>query len=290
MKFSLYLGCPVWSCGQWAGDVYPQGTRREQWLNWYGKTFNTVEGNSSFYALPTCAMVQRWCDDTPAHFRFALKFPRLISHELRLRSCAEPLRAWLQVLAVLAERGRLGPAFLQLPPNFSGAEFDNLSRFLRALPREFPWAVEVRHRDWFDEGEQEKRLREQLQTLAIDTVLFDSRALFQAPPGDPHEQEAQGRKPQTPYRQTTTGKSPMLRFIGRNSVAQNQAFIDQWVPVVIEWLRQGLTPYVFTHTADDRFAPQFARAFAAALSKSAPEFSFDIPKPPQPPQQQPLFD
>ena len=49
----IRLGCPVWGCRDWAGDVYPARTPRSRWLSWYSQTFNTVEGNSTFYAIPS---------------------------------------------------------------------------------------------------------------------------------------------------------------------------------------------------------------------------------------------
>lgn len=40
----------------------------------------TVEGNSTFYALPSSAAGARWRDETPEHFRFCFKFPSDLTH------------------------------------------------------------------------------------------------------------------------------------------------------------------------------------------------------------------
>ena len=292
----IYLGCPVFSCPAWNGSVYPRGTAPTKRLHWYSRMFNTVEGNSTFYGLPTPETVDRWCSDAAAGFRFCLKFPRSISHEHQLTGCQSELAAFLAVVQRLAEAQRLGPTFLQLGPHFSPAYFAVLRGFLKDLPVELPWAVEVRHLDWFDQTRHEQALNEMLTQMQIDKVLFDSRPLYQAPPNDPIEATSQTRKPKTPVRQTVTGKHPMLRLVGRNRLELTESFIDQWVPIVTHWIHNDLEPYVFTHAPDDRFAPEFARRFWLKLceelqsktldSKSLKPWSADdLPKLPAPPEQ-----
>ena len=281
-ELPLFLGCPVWACGHWGGEVYPVRTPRKDWLHWYSRTFNTVEGNSTFYALPGPDAIQRWVEQTPDHFRFALKFPRTISHELELEHSQTATREFLQRIEPLREALRLGPTFLQLGPRFGPDRLPLLARFLDDLPRDFAWAVELRHHDWFDSGENEKRVNDLLRRLEIDKVLFDSRPLFQNPPDDEIEKVAQDRKPRTPVRQTVTGNHPMLRLVGRNRVELTDRFIKQWVPIIVGWIKQGLNPYVFTHAPDDRFAVAFARRLAERLKIEMPKTDCSIPRPPAP--------
>ncbi len=114
-------------------------------------------------------------------------------------------RSFPEVLQTLADGGRLGPTFLQLGPSFSSQYWERLKTFTERIPSQFPWAVEVRHGDWFDAGENEEKLNSQLQGRGIDRVLFDSRPLFSRPPLDASEKEAQQRKPRSPFRTTITG-------------------------------------------------------------------------------------
>ena len=278
----LFLGCPVWACGQWSGEVYPAKTPRKDWLHWYSRTFNTVEGNSTFYALPGADAIKRWVEQTPDHFRFALKFPRAISHELELEHSQAATQEFLRRIEPLREAFRLGPTFLQLGPRFGPDRLPLLARFLEGLPRDFAWAVELRHQGWFDLGENEKRVNDLLRRLEIDKVLFDSRPLFQGPPDDDIEKVSQDRKPRTPVRQTVTANRPMLRLVGRNRVELTDRFLNQWVPIIAGWIQQGLEPYVFTHAPDDRFAVAFARRFAERLKIEIPEADCSIPWPPAP--------
>ncbi len=275
----LYLGCPVWACDQWAGQVYPQRTPRKDWLAWYTSTFNTVEGNSTFYALPTIETTQRWAKESAKGFRFCPKFPRLISHELQLANAGDATGAFLRCTEPLAEADRLGPTFLQLGPRFGPDRFDLLERYLRVLPTDRSWAVELRHYDWFDSGDNEQRVNELFALLDIDKVLFDSRPLFQSPPDDAIEEKSQARKPRTPIRQTVTGKHPFLRIVGRNQIELADKFLDQWAPIIAGWIADGRQPYVFTHAPDDGLAPQFARRLAERLQAQTPEINLVIPQP-----------
>ncbi|MCG8649100.1 MAG: DUF72 domain-containing protein [Pirellulales bacterium] len=286
----IHLGCPIWACGDWANQVYPPRTPRHEWLKWYTRTFNSVEGNNTFYALPKLETVQRWAEQAAGGFRFCLKFPSKISHELELVGAEQETAAFLQLLEPLAKADRLGPTFLQLGPHFGPDRLRVLSRFLHLLPREMPWAVELRHHGWYDSGPHEHRVNDLLIRHHIDKVLFDSRPLFQSPPEDEWEEKSQSRKPQTPVRQTITGKRPMLRIVGRNRVEMADKFLHQWVPIVARWVADGLRPYVFTHTPAAAQAPRFARRFAALLQPELPDHDLSIPFPPQPDRQLSLLD
>lgn len=267
MLGKLRLGCPVWACEHWKGGLFTPRATRPEWLSQYSSVFATVEGNSTFYALPNVATAVRWAKSVGPDFRFALKVPRAISHEARLVHAEAALERFLEIAEVLQSHQCLGPSFLQLPPDFSPNERRELESFLRALPVHLCWAVELRHAAWFDQGTEESWLDDLLASLEIDKVIFDSRPLYSLPPSDEHERVAQQRKPKTPVRMTVTARHPFLRLIGRNRVDEVQAWIDHWAPTVAQWLINGLEPYVFTHTPDDAHAPQLARRFHTAVSR-----------------------
>ena len=264
-----YIGCPVWACEGWVGSLYST-TRRRTWLSEYSQVFDTVEGNSTFYAMPTNETVTRWAAETQPGFRFALKFPRVITHECRLQFADDETKLFLDALRVLQREERLGPAFLQLPPSFSGRDFATLETYLRKLPSEMPFAVEVRHLDYFDHSDHDDQLNELLFELGMDRVVFDSRALYSAPPSDEFEEASQTRKPNLPVRPVAIGERPMVRFVGRNCVDEIQPWIEEWAPVIAEWIERGKTPYVFTHSPNDQFAPAFAKQFHSELNALRP--------------------
>lgn len=299
------IGPPVWGCEHWAGKVYPEGTAKKDFLRWYARTFNVVEGNSTFYGLPSDDTLHRWVDETPDGFEFCLKFPRVISHEAMLENCETDTQFFLDRLAILDRGRRLGPTFLQLGPDFAPERLTSLQRFLESLPEDYPWAVEVRHPGWFDAGAApgdgecdagvsigagggfEDRLDELLRRLRIDKVLFDSRALFQSTPDDEIEIRSQSRKPNPPHRETVTANRPMIRMVGRNRVELARPHVRRWAPVVADWIARGLRPIIFTHAPDDRMAPDFARMWMEELSSRFPGDELALPTPP--PNRQPTL-
>jgi uncharacterized protein YecE (DUF72 family) len=181
------------------------------------------------------------------------------------------LKEWLSRLDILAKRDRLGPTFLQLGPSFSFAQFPQLAHFLAQLPKEMPWAVELRHRDWFDEGDNEARLHELLERLQIDRVLFDSRPLNAMQAGDASESASQIRKPKVPLRRAVTGRRPMVRLIGRNNVAEVLGYWEEWAVVIADWIESGLEPWIFTHAPDDTYAPTLVYALHTRVQQRLEE-------------------
>ncbi len=249
-------------------------------MRWYSRKFNTAEGNSTFYGLPSESTFERWATQVPVGFAFCFKFPQAITHEaeLDLRICRPALDVFLQRLSVLSRHGCLGPTFLQLSPQFSSLYRDRLETFLRALPSGLPWSVEVRHRDWFDEGADEAWFDSLLTELKIDRVLFDSRPLYRLPPSDDIEQESQRRKPRSPFRTTVTGDSPFVRLIGRNRFEEVEEYWDEWSKRIADWILAGLKPWIFTHAPDDAFAPQLVGELhtrvQSEIQSREPDFEF----------------
>jgi uncharacterized protein YecE (DUF72 family) len=128
----------------WQGLLYPTGLRPNRRLAIYARVFNSVEVNSTFYAIPLPQTVRGWYDDTPPGFKFALKAPRSITHERRLRESGRELAEFLAVAEILGDK--LGPILIQLPPGFGPGALPALSEFLRLLPVDsMRFCVEVRH-------------------------------------------------------------------------------------------------------------------------------------------------
>ena len=263
-----YLGCPEWANADWRGTLFPAKSKSADFLQHYASVFNTVEGNTTFYALPRPEIILRWRELTPEGFRFCFKFPKRISHEHRLRNVRDELATVFRTFAPLAER--LGPLFLQLSAAFGPSELPILNDFLQRLPPDFRYAVEVRHSAFFTGGDAETRLNDTLRTHRTARVVFDTTTLFSSTERDPDTQEAQHKKPQVPFRDTVTADFAMVRFVGELEDARNHAPLQGWADRVSGWLQQGIIPWFFVHTPGDYTAPQLARAFHQMLRHRAP--------------------
>jgi uncharacterized protein YecE (DUF72 family) len=96
-------------------------------------------------------MVQNWYKRTPRNFRFTAKFPKIITHDKRLMNIDEDqLDYFFDSMSELKEK--LLALLIQLPPSIQIVEgLEALRNILPRLDRSFRYAVEVRHRSWFQD-------------------------------------------------------------------------------------------------------------------------------------------
>lgn len=147
---TVRLGAQGWNYEAWVGPFYPTGTRPAAYLTTYARAFDTVEVDSTFYAIPPARTVQGWRARTPEHFAFALKLPQEITHERRMRDAGDVL---LQFLDVARELGpKLGPILIQCGPDFGVNELPAVAAFLPLLPPDMQFAIEFRQRGWINDG------------------------------------------------------------------------------------------------------------------------------------------
>lgn len=262
---SLFLGLPQWSHPAWPGQLLGVNARPAEHLAHYARVFNTVEGNTTFYALPTPDTVKRWAEAVPAHFRFGFKFPQTISHQSDLVSVDQQVTAFIRLLEPLHDK--LGLLKLQLPARFGPAGLPRLAEFFRRLPQDFSYALEVRHPDFFAKGEAERALNRLLMARGINRIMLDSRPLFSVPASSAAMKDAQGKKPRLPVHLLATADAPVVRLIGLPDPAANHPFLPSWLPHWQKWLAEGKDLYLFIHTADNAQAPELARQVSSLLGQ-----------------------
>ncbi len=168
MNAKVHIGTQGWNYDGWVGPFYPSGTRKKEMLELYSKIFNTVEIDSTFYAVPPAASVRGWAERTPGDFVFSLKLPSEITHKARLRDSEELLLQFVERVRILKEK--LGCVLIQMPPDFSPDERALLKPFLKLLPDDVRFSIEFRDEAWLTP--------ETLATLAehrVALALTDSR-------------------------------------------------------------------------------------------------------------------
>jgi len=140
----IRIGCAGWALPSTVTQFPAQGSHLER----YAQVFSTVEINTSFYRPHQAKTYARWAASVPETFRFAVKIPRMISHELRLRGVEGPLAQFIAQVSALGDK--LGCLLLQLPPSLALDE-DVARQFLALLARHtsVPVACEPRHASWF---------------------------------------------------------------------------------------------------------------------------------------------
>lgn len=265
---NYYLGCPIWANKDWVGTLFTLKAKPKDYLRQYARVFNTVEGSNTFYALPSAEQILRWKSDTPTYFRFSFKLPKTITHVYKLRHVQQELSRFFTVMEPLFER--IGVFFVQLPPTFNQKSLSVLAAFLKQLPQDLTYALEVRHLDFYQNNDAETALNTLLHQNGINRALFDTATLHALPATDAHTLEAQRKKPKMPPRLLATAQNPFLRFVGHALPQQNTLRLTEIAQTTAQWLSEGKRPYLFMHTPGDEFAPQTCRYFHELLQNCHP--------------------
>ena len=202
MTGRILVGTSSWADPGFIKEWYPPKLAARERLPWYAEHFQTVELNSSFYAVPDRSTVHKWVDDTPDGFVFDVKVHRALSrHAAPVDSLPEDLRdgvdtnergrvrlsadlelalarRLVEETAPLADAGKLGAYLIQLTPAFGPGrhKLEELDPLVEALaPHRV--AIELRHRGWV----REKRREQTLGWFSERGVCF---VCVDAPPGD----------------------------------------------------------------------------------------------------------
>jgi uncharacterized protein YecE (DUF72 family) len=110
----IHIGTAGWAIPRAvAGHFAEQGTGLER----YAGRFDSVEINSTFRRPHRRSTYERWADSVPDDFRFAVKLPKTISHQLKLQEAEAELETFLADVSALGHK--LGVLLLQLPPSFA---------------------------------------------------------------------------------------------------------------------------------------------------------------------------
>lgn len=145
---NIRIGASGFSYKEWLGRFYPAKLAGSKMLAYYAERLPSVEINYTFRRMPKTSTFEKWSQQTPPHFRFALKAPQRITHFNRLRDTKTALDYFIEVAGALKDR--LGPILFQLPPDLP-REDSLLSDFLQELAGRVRPAFEFRNRSWFHE-------------------------------------------------------------------------------------------------------------------------------------------
>lgn len=255
---SIRIGTQGWNYTAWTGPFYPERTRAADFLSVYARAFDTVEVDSTFYAIPSAKTVRGWHDRTPERFTFALKLPQEITHERRLRDSGDIAAEFFDRARELGPK--LGPILIQLGPDFAPVELPAVAAFLPTLPRDLRIAIEFRQRGWIHDG-----LLALLAEHEVALALSDGKWI-------PRKQMlALAAKPTAPFL--------YIRLMGANRdiVDYSRIQIDrareleQWSTVLAQAAEPGLDAYVYINNHFAGHSPQSARELQRLLRQTPVE-------------------
>ena len=269
----MYIGCPIWSFKGWVGNFYPKGTKPADFLFQYARRLTNIEGNTTFYAIPSRETIKKWIEQTPDTFRFCPKLPKKISHEGKLADNVDRALGFVDVMRQLGIR--LGPMFLQLPPRYSPNLLGDLQTFLSLWPHDVRLAVEVRHLDWFesphDEALDDLLAKHNMARVTIDTRPIRNLKGDNSLAGSSYQSllEARERKPDVPVVPKRTSDFVFVRYIGHPDFEINRPLLDEWGSYFSSQIKDGADVYAFCHSPDNMIAPDLCRELHQRVAKDA---------------------
>lgn len=175
----LRIGCAGWSLPR---ALWPRFPAEGSHLERYAARLDAAEIDSSFYRPHRRETYERWAASTPEGFRFAVKLPKTITHELKLVGTMPAFDEFLGEAAGLG--GKLGCLLVQLAPSLA---FDAqvARRFLSAMRERHvgPMALEPRHASWFMPQADRLLTRFEVARVLADPVLHARGAMPGGWPG-----------------------------------------------------------------------------------------------------------
>lgn len=252
--FEVFVGGARWAKQELKG-FYPPKTKDE--LSYYSTQFNAIEMNGTFYSSPKKEQVITWKNKTPDDFRFFPKVPQSISHYSRLLNVKEKLWTFLDAITLFEEK--LGIPFLQMHDNFKPKDFDRLKDFVENFPKGYPFAIEIRNEEWFQDASIYHLFATLLKLHHITNVIVDTP----------------GRRDVLKIRLTTPHL--FVRFASAYDPVDYER-LDAWVNVIKELKLVGLQSVnFFIHQGLEGEEELYATYFMEKLNKEL-NTNFRVPR------------
>jgi uncharacterized protein YecE (DUF72 family) len=247
MLGQAYIGTSGWNYKSWRKDFYDE-TPQNQWLRFCSQRFTGIEVNGTFYRLQEKSTFEKWRDQTPERFRFAIKGHRYITHNKKLLDVEESVIRCRKSASPLGKR--LAAVVWQLPA-FLKKDTERLEKFLDALrhwksPRH---AIEFRHKSWFDD-----EVAERLRRHAVAVCISDA--------------------PDWPIWEEVTTDLVYIRLHGHTrkyASSYSKHSLRKWAARIRDWLHENRAVHAYFDNDAEGAAPKNALTLLEMLGRSSPE-------------------
>jgi len=256
----VYLGCSKWGRTEWVGKIYPYKTNEKDFLEHYAHHYNSIELNATHYKIYSTRGIDKWAEKTRGTgFLYCPKMYQGVTHMGSLHGKDALTQEFLAGLAAFEEQ--LGPIFVQLSETFSPLRKTELFEYLKSLPTNLQFFVEVRHPEWFSNEDNCSELFSFLREHKIGAVITDTS----------------GRR-DCAHMQLSIPKA-LIRYVGNSLHPTDYKRIDDWVERIKYWIEEGIEEiYFFMHMHDEAFSPELTVYMVdklnanCGLSLKKPEF------------------
>jgi len=267
-----WVGISGWTYAGWRGGAfYPEGLRQRSELAFAAERMDSIEINGSFYSLQRPSSYQRWHDETPDDFVFAVKGGRFITHMKRLADIEAPLANFF-ASGVLALGQKLGPVLWQLPPTLA-FDAERIGAFFALLPRSMGAAAALAggHDDRLSEEQvlltarTEQPIRHAVEVRHPSLVTPEAVSLIREHDVALVVADTAGRWPAV---EEMTSDFMYVRLHGADELyvsGYTPEALDAWADRVRRWAGLGLDTYVYFDNDVKVHAPYDAQVLRRRL-------------------------
>jgi uncharacterized protein YecE (DUF72 family) len=245
----VYLGCAKWGRTEWVGKIYPPKTKEKDFLQHYVAHYNSIELNATHYRIWGEAGISKWADKAKGmDFKFCPKMYQGVTHRGSLAGKEFVTNEFFRGITAFKEH--LGPIFVQVSDSFSTKRKEELFTFLKSLPSDLQFFLEVRHPDWFAKENIKAEMFEFLKSNNMGAVITDTA----------------GRR-DCAHMHLTIPKT-FIRYVGNSLNPSDYTRIDTWVERMKHWLHKGMEElYFFMHMHDEATSPELTVYLVDKMNK-----------------------
>lgn len=265
----VYIGCAKWGRTEWVGKIYPPKAKEKDFLEHYVQHYNSIELNATHYKVYGEAGIKKWtAKAADRDFKFCPKMYQGVTHRGSLKGKDFITNEFFRGIVAFEEF--LGPIFIQVSETFSPKRKEELFDFLKSLPTDLQFFMEVRHPDWFAKPDISKELFSTLAQMNIGAVITDTA----------------GRR-DCAHMHLTIPKA-FIRYVGNSLHKTDYTRIDDWIGRMKYWLNKGMEElYFFMHMHDEATSPELTVYLVDKMNK---ELGLNLIKPQFIAGQKGLFD
>ncbi len=234
----------------------------------YVNHYNSIELNATHYRIWGEAGIAKWAEKAKdKDFKFCPKMYQGVTHRGSLTGKDFVTNEFFR--GIVAFKEHLGPIFVQVSDSFSPNRKKELFDFLKSLPKDLQFFLEVRHPGWFAKADVLNEMLEQLMEMNLGIVITDTA----------------GRR-DCAHMYLTIPKV-FIRYVGNSLHPSDYTRTDIWVQRMKYWLDKGAEElYFFMHMHDEATSPELTVYLVDKMNK---ECGLNLIKPAFIPQQPGLF-
>lgn len=234
----VYAGCAKWGRTEWVGKIYPPKTKEKDFLQHYVNHYNSIELNATHYKVYGELGTKKWADKAKGKdFMFCPKMYKGVTHFGKLKGKEFITNEFFRGIMGFGEH--LGPIFVQVNEKFSPKRKEELFTYLKSLPTDLQFFLEVRHPDWFAKEKERDDMLHFLRENKMGAVITDTA----------------GRR-DCAHMYLTVPKA-FIRYVGNSLHQSDYTRIDAWVDRMKYWLDKGMEElYFFMHMHDEATSPE----------------------------------